>query len=133
MLHAQEVSKKKGISIHCFDFNRFFLFIIINERRLNIKRQALSKSFRYSVCTTTGKVKNIRSNGPDLNYTFVVNGITYAGSSRFIDDGTVKYFDGKYFVIFQPEDPTNNKILLKYPASLYISNVSDSGWKEMPR
>jgi hypothetical protein len=124
--------RKKDLLIIGFVFVAFILTVILINNRLDKNETLLKKSFRYSVCITTGKVKNVRSSGPDLDYRFKVNGITYGGSQRFKNDGTIKYNNGRYYVIFQPENPKNNKILLKYPVPDEITEVPDSGWKVMP-
>jgi hypothetical protein len=69
----------------------FAIFIYNTNKKIAINREVLNKSFRYMVGITDGKVKNIRSSGPDLKYKFWIGGVMYINSRRFRDDGTIKY------------------------------------------
>lgn len=92
----------------------------------------MDKLHRYTIGITTGKIKNIRSSGPDLIFTFTVNKVTYKGSKRFNDDGHITLKGGRYLVKYQPENPNNNEILLKFAAPHSIINSPDSGWNYPP-
>ena len=122
---------KKEIVVLSLLFISFVLFIIFNNKRLNKRKSDLDRSYRYTVGVTIGKVKNLRSSGPDLDYRFMVNGITYGGRRRFIDSGSIDYNGGRYFVQFQPENPINNKILLQCPVPINIKEIPDSGWVQI--
>ena len=106
----------------------FSIFVIVTVNKQRKRNSDLGKSHRYTIGTTTGKIKNIRSSGPDLNFTFSVNKIMYKGSKRFNDDGHITLKGGRYLVKYQPENPNNNEILLEFTAPDSIITCPDSGW-----
>ena len=130
-LKKYEIGKKEIWLIVSVLF-AFSIFAIVTVNKQRKRNSDLDKSHRYTIGITTGKIKNFRSSGPDLNFKFRVNKIMYRGSKRFNDDGRIILNGGRYLVKYQPENPINNEILLEYIAPDSIISSPDSGWVYPP-
>jgi len=101
----------------------FGIPIVISQR----KTSRLERSHRYTIGKVAGTHYNYYAHCI-ADYTFSYNGIEFHGD-HLLDNPEI---GGCYYVIFNPEDPKNNKLARVCTVLVDQDTVARAGWVKLP-
>lgn len=105
----------------------FFYFVLAFLPNLNKKwNKELDDDHKFT-CTLNLRVGWVYQHGKAIKYDYYVNDKKYSNFIHFED--SIEIENVRYYIMFDPDDPGFNRLLLNIKTPIYIGAPPKEGWE----